>query len=295
MKIKDLLKTYSNILSENGFESPYLDVELLLSNVSGLSRIDFISKSDDEISNVVLKKFEKLFKRRLKHEPIAYILGYKNFCGFDFKVNKDVLIPRPLTESLVDFIFTEIDCQKSNLKNQNNKINFIEIGTGSGCIVISILKKILNSCTECNFNFFASDISRKALKVARNNAKYFCVDNKINFLKGDLRFPNIKFDIIVANLPYVDFNTVDFNNDNQKDLAFEPKMALFHKDKGFYLVRKLLKKIIKKNLLNINGVVFLEIEKGQSQRIKYEFGNYFNVEEFFDGRIVKLIRQDKNK
>ena len=288
MKIKDLLKNYSNILLENGFESPYLDVELLLSRVSGLNRIDFISKSEDEINNVVFKKFEKIFKRRLKHEPIAYILGFKNFCGFDFKVNKNVLIPRPLTENLVDFVFSEIDYKKSNIKNKNNKINFIEIGTGSGCIVISVLKKILNSCTNCNLNFFASDISKKALKIAKNNAKYFCVYNKINFLKGNLKFPKIKFDIIVANLPYVDFDSVDFNNDNQKDLVFEPKIALFHKDKGFYLVRKLLNKIIRKKYLNTDGIIFLEIEKGQSQRIKYEFGSYFNVEEFFDGRIVKL-------
>jgi len=285
MKIKDLLNNYSGILLKNGFESPYLDVELLFSFVSGFSRVDLISKSEENVSNIFLKKFENLFKRRLKHEPIAYILGYKNFCGFNFKVNKDVLIPRFVTEEVVDLVIDSIKAEKAN----KNKKNIIEIGTGSGCIIISIIKKILNSCTDCNFNFFASDISFKALKVAKENARYFCVNDKIKFSRGNLKFPGYKkFDFIIANLPYVDFDSVDFNNDCQKDLQFEPEIALYHKDKGFYLIRKLLSKIINKNLLNEDGIVFLEIEKGQSDRIISEFGICFNVEEFFDGRIVRL-------
>lgn len=285
MKIKDLLNNYSNILLKNGFESPYLDVELLFCSVSGFSRVDLISKSEENVNDVFLKKFENLFKRRLKHEPVAYILGYKNFCGLDFKVNKNVLIPRFITEEVVDIV---IDSIKTDRADKNIK-NIIEIGTGSGCIIISIIKKILNSCTDCNFNFFASDISFKALKVAKENARYFCVNDKIKFFSGNLKFPRCKkFDFIIANLPYVDFDSVDFNNDYQKDLQFEPEIALYHKDKGFYLIRKLLSKIINKDLLNDNGIVFLEIEKGQSERIISEFGNYFNVEEFFDGRIVRL-------
>ena len=285
MKIKDLLNNYSGILLKNGFESPYLDVELLFSFISGFSRVDLISKSEENVSNIFLKKFENLFKRRLKHEPIAYILGYKNFCGLNFKVNKDVLIPRFVTEEVVDLVIDSIKAEKVD----KDKKNIIEIGTGSGCIIISIIKKILNSCTDCNFNFFASDISFKALKVAKENARYFCVNDKIKFSRGNLKFPGYKkFDFIIANLPYVDFDSVDFNNDCQKDLQFEPEIALYHKDKGFYLIRKLLFKIINKNLLNKDGIVFLEIEKGQSDRIISEFGNYFNVEEFFDGRIVRL-------
>lgn len=290
MKIKDLLKEYSNILLENGFESSYLDVEILLSHISGFNRIDFISKSEEEINDIILKKFKILFNRRLKHEPIAYIVGHKNFCGFDFFVNKNVLIPRPLTENLVELILDEIGERKLNIKNKNKKNNFIEIGTGSGCIAISVFKKILKSCAECNLNFFASDISKKALIVAKKNAKYFCLRDKINFLKGNLKFPKLKFDIIVANLPYVNFENIDFKKDNQKDLFFEPKIALFQKDKGFYLIKKLLNKIIRKKILNDGGVVFLEIEKDQKERIKNDFGNFFIIEDFFDGRIVKLMQ-----
>ncbi len=282
MKNKDLLNNYSNILLKNGFESPYLDVELLFSFVSGLSRVDLISKSEEEVDKKNLKKFEKLFSRRLKHEPVAYILGHKNFCGLDFKVNKNVLIPRFITEEIVDMVVDSIRID-GNIKN------IIEIGTGSGCVIISIIKKILNSFVDFKFNFFASDISFRALKVARENSKYFCVENKIKFYRGNLKFPaNKKFDFIIANLPYVDFDSVDFNKDNQKDLQFEPKVALFEKDNGFYLIKKLLKKIINKKLLNNEGCIFLEVEKGQSDRIKEEFGDYFNIEEFFDDRIVKL-------
>lgn len=285
MTISNFLNYYSNILIQNGFESAFLDVEVIFCFVSGLNRVDIISRSNDEVSNIVEKKFKKLFKRRLKHEPIAYILGYKNFFGFDFFINKDVLIPRPLTEHLVELVLS--DDSWNNCKDKN----IIEIGTGSGCIIVSILKKVLNHTNNFKLNVFASDISSKALKVAKKNAKYFCLFEKIKFLKGSLKFPFCckKFDLILANLPYVDIDSVDLNNDNQKDLIFEPKLALYHKDRGFYLIRKLLKKIINKKLLNKNGIVFLEIEKGQSERIRYEFSKFFRIEEFYDGRIVKLM------
>lgn len=287
MKVKDLINSYSNVLIKSGFGSAFLDVEILFSHVSGFSRIDIISKSEQEVDVRIFKEFQKLFNRRLKHEPIAYIIGYKNFCGLNFRVNNNVLIPRPLTESLVEIVIDEIN-KNGKQKTENGK-NIIEIGTGSGCIAISLIKKIQSFNLQNYFNFFASDISSSALKIAKINARYFCVNDKIKFLQGNLKFKSfIKYDFIIANLPYVDKNSVNFNNDDQKDLEFEPSRALFHKDKGFYLVRKLLTKIINRKLLSDNGVAFLEIEKGQSDRIVGEFGYYFNVEEFFDGRIVKL-------
>lgn len=288
MKLNDFLNHYTAILEEKGYESASLDVELLFCKVTGFTRIDLISNSTNEVDKKIKNKFEKLFKRRLKHEPIAYILGYKNFCGFDFAVNRNVLIPRPLTEEIVSCVIDDIEEKRSKVREE---INIIDIGTGSGCIIISIAKNILNSCMNSRFLFFASDISKKALKVAKGNAKYFCVEENIKFLKGNLKIPNDRqFDYIIANLPYVDEKTIDYKNDNQKDLQFEPKLALFNKDKGFFLIRKLLNKIIKNNLLKDEGYVFLEVEKGQSERIRYEFDYYFKVEEAFDGRIVRLSK-----
>ncbi len=288
MKINEFLNHYTAILNEKGFESASLDVEVLFCKVTGFSRVDLIAKSYDEVSKKDERSFKKLFERRLEHEPIAYILGKKSFCGFDFKINKNVLIPRPLTEEIVNCVVDDVQGNKFKMRSD---INIIDIGTGSGCIIISIVKNILNSCMNSRFHFFASDISKKALKVAKNNAKYFCVNENINFLKGNLKFPKYgRFDYIIANLPYVNQESIDYSKDEQKDLKFEPKLALFHKDNGFFLIRKLLKKITKKNLLKDDGYIFLEVEKGQSERIRYEFDWYFKVEEAFDGRIVRLSK-----
>lgn len=286
MKIKEAVIKFSSILEAKGFESARLDVELLLCFVLGCNRVDLINNDDYELGLDQHNKFLELFLRREKHEPIAYLTNEKEFCSYKFFVNKDVLIPRPITEELVVMILDDI------LKNEKNDLsNIIDVGTGSGVIIISLLNRIFDNIEDKNliknYNFYATDISKKALLVANINAKKYNLLDKIKFLKGNLKFPRkIKFDYIVANLPYLNIDDINFKNDSSKDLKYEPKNALFSKSKGFYLVKKLLRKA--KKHINRRGIIYLEIEKGQMNEIKKFFHNIYDVEGFYEDRIVKI-------
>jgi len=137
------------------------------------------------------------------------------------------------------------------------------------------------------YHFFASDISRKALEVAKMNADRYEINNKINFLKGNLKFPRkIKFDYIVANLPYLNESDIDFSKDVSKDLRYEPKTALFARFGGFYIVKRFIKKARKH--INKDGIIYLEIEKGQIEKINKLFGKIFDIESFYEDRFIKL-------
>jgi len=188
MTIKEALKKYSSI-----------EIEILLSHILGKSKEFLYMNRENKLTIKQLSNLAKLIKRREKGEPIAYILGYKDFCGLRFKVNKDVLIPRPETEELVHKVLQVYKAGKP--------LRILDLGTGSGCIAISILKGL--GLRAKGIGVVASDISAKALAIAKQNAKknihtrlYEC--EEINFIKSDL-FKNItgKFDVIVANLPYV--------------------------------------------------------------------------------------------
>lgn len=284
MTIKETIIKFSNILQSMGFESANLDVEILLCFVLKCDRIDLINNSNYELKLDEHNKFLELFLRREKHEPIAYLIGEKEFCSYKFFVNKNVLIPRPLTEELVEIIFEDIIKEK-----EKNNINIIDVGTGSGAIIISLFNKInrIENIDINKYHFFASDISRKALEVAKMNADRYEINNKINFLKGNLKFPRkIKFDYIVANLPYLNESDIDFSKDVSKDLRYEPKTALFARFGGFYIVKRFIKKARKH--INKDGIIYLEIEKGQIEKINKLFGKIFDIESFYEDRFIKL-------
>lgn len=283
MTIKETIIKFSNILQGMGFESASLDIEVLLCFILKCDRIDLINNGDYELTLDQHNKFLELFLRRQKHEPIAYLIKEKEFCSYKFFINKDVLIPRPLTEELINISIEDILGS-----NNKDKVNIIDIGTGSGAIIISIFNRInrLENININNYAFFASDISKKALSVARINAKKYSID-KIKFLKGNLKFPRgVKFNYVFANLPYLDENNIDFTKDVSKDLKYEPKKALFSRQGGFYLIKKFLKKV-RRHISN-NGIIYIEIEKGQLEKIKKIFGNIFEIEAFYEDRIVKL-------
>jgi release factor glutamine methyltransferase len=174
-----------------------LDLDLIVGDVMKKPREFVMTHPEFKLSKVQGLKIKSLIARRMKHEPIAYILGHKEFFGLDFKVTPDTLIPRPETELLVEEVL--------KLAPKNRKI--MDIGTGSGNIIISLAKNL----PEKN-NFVAIDISKKALTIARHNAKLHKVDKKIKFLHGNLLDPIIKNRsmfhapcsmIILANLPYL--------------------------------------------------------------------------------------------
>lgn len=286
MTIKETIIKFSNILENKGFESAGLDIELLLCFVLKCNRVDLINNRDYELKLDQHNKFVELFLKREKHEPIAYLINEKEFCSYKFFVDKNVLIPRPLTEELVNMVFEDIS--KNNLER---KKNIIDVGTGSGVIIVSLFNMIEkeneNIDSKNRYNFFATDISKKSLNVAKINAEKYEALNKIKFLSGNLKFPRkIKFDYVIANLPYLNKKDIDFNNDNSKDLKYEPKRALFVRSYGFHILKKFLKKA--KKYINIDGKIYLEIEKGQLEKIKFFFSKFYEIESFYEDRIVKL-------
>lgn len=244
MTIRDALKKYSAI-----------EIELLLAHVLNKPKEFLFMNPDRQLSNVQINKLSGVAKRRQKGEPAAYILGYKDFCGLRFKVNKDVLIPRPETESIVERLGKIIS---GFVRGSGSYATILDIGTGSGCIIISLA----NTISAKNFIFFGSDVSEKALKVAKANAKAYHAP--IKFIKSSL-LKNIRqdFDIIIANLPYVWKAWKNNSSAETIGLKFEPKQALFAEEKGLKLIRQLLEQITKRK--NKPKLVYLEFDPRQKK------------------------------
>ena len=256
------LKFGSFNLKLNNVNSYSLDSELLLSFALNSTREKILINLNKKIDNKSFKKYKKLILRRKNKEPIAYITKKKEFWKNKFFVNKNVLIPRPETETIVEEILKNIDIHSSK--------NFLEVGTGSGCIIISILKERLN----CRAT--AIDISKKALNIAKFNAKMHHLENKINFINIDVdKIQYNKYDFIISNPPYI--NRFDFNRLDQSVRFFEPYIALEAGTDGFREIKKLI--IKSKKLLKKNAKLIFEIGKGQSlysKKILYENGYYIN-------------------
>jgi release factor glutamine methyltransferase len=231
--------------------SPFLDAEVLLAHVLKKSKEYLMIHSDKKLSSAAQTTFTKLIKQRSKGIPVAYLVKNKSFYGLDFYVDKNVLVPRPVTEELVDLTI--------NIIKQKDGQNVLDIGTGSGCIAVSLAK-------HSKANFFASDVSASALKIAKKNA--YKHKAKILFKKGSLLAPwnSQRFDIIIANLPY---GWSQWKNNSSADtigLKFEPASALFTKEQGLYLIRQLLTQISLTSLPP--HAVILEYDPRQTKELK---------------------------
>ena len=239
--IQNLQKKYTHRLD-------HLDLELLLAFSLGKNREFVLAHPEKILTARQAEKFENLAKRRLKHEPLAHLTGKKEFYGLDFAVTPATLIPRPETEMLVD---EALNLLRSMLRS---KIVVIDVGTGSGNIIISTAKNsIWTSDVQIQkghrMSFFGVDISNNALRVARRNAKINDVGKKIKFIESDLleyfinhksKIVNQKL-IIIANLPYLSQEIYSATTPNVK--KFEPKSALFSKNRGLDHYERLFKQI----------------------------------------------------
>jgi len=276
--ILDIIKVSEQALKEKNITNARLNAELLLANSLNTERIKLYLDFDKPLSEPELARFKTLLKRRLAHEPLQYILGTAEFYGLRFKVNNCVLIPRQETEILVEHAIDVI-------KQMNNtKPLVLEIGTGSGCISISIAK----NC-ECSIN--AIDNSGPAINLASENAKFHNVCDKINFelLEFSKAFDLGVYDIIISNPPYIPPAVYGLLPDEIKN--FEPKSALTDGIDGFSFYRNIFS-IINEN--NITAPVLLEIGDGKRQSIenillsfciaKYNFyKDYINID-----RVLKI-------
>jgi len=266
MNYQEALSKGTKILKSNNIKSFNLDSEILLASSLKLDRTRLLLNLNNEIKKNQIKFFFNLINRRKKNEPIAYILGFKEFWKNNFKINKSVLIPRPDTEIVVEQTLKEIK------KNEKKKI--LDIGTGSGCIILSVLNERKNSFG------YAIDISKKAINLAKNNAKIQHISNRIKFLHSDIdNYYFGKYDLIVSNPPYIKLSDIGVLD---KDIKFfEPNLALNGGIDGFSKIRKVI--IKSSTLLKKKGKLILEIGFNQANEIK----KILKTNGFHVNRIVK--------
>lgn len=254
--------------------SPYLsrlDREVLLATLLGCTREFLLSHPEQELSLPTIQKYQNWITRRTEEEPVAYIIGEKEFFSLPFSVNRHTLIPRPETEMLVEAVLDYI--QKLKQKNRSQRIAIIDVGTGSGCIIVSITKFFLLSISHLSFSlsFFAVDISKQTLAVAIKNAQRHNVLSKITFVQSNL-LKNIteklqSYDelMVVANLPYL--STTLYQNTPKTVHDFEPSSALESGKDGLDHYRRLFFEL--KSLSQTKKVhFFLEISPEQSSPLK---------------------------
>lgn len=256
MTIAQALTWAKKLLKDRGVEGPEASAEFLLRQILKVDRAFIFAHPEADLNTTQEAKYRIWVKRRAKHKPVWYITGKIEFCGLDLAVNQNVLIPRPETELLVEQVLRQAKSEKLNVKS------ILEIGTGSGAIILSLVAKLHSS----NKNFFASDISKKALVVAKKNAKNLGFADKITFKQGDLFSPwkGEKFDFIVANLPYIpheDISTLAFDL-----IHYEPRVALDGGIGGLEIYERFFREVSK--YLNSGGKVFCEIGYDQGEKIK---------------------------
>ena len=264
MKIIDNLKVGHEILKRNNISSYKIDCEILMSQTLNISRENVILNLEKEIKKGEREKYLNLINRRKKNEPIAYIINNKNFWRDNFITNKNVLIPRPDSEHLVDQTLKII--KKKQLKR------ILDVGVGSGCLSISILKE--RPYCKCD----AIDTSKNALNTAKINANLHQLLDRIRFYKRDVdNFYNGKYDLIISNPPYIKKHKIKYLG----TVNYEPKIALDGGLDGLEVIRKIILK--SKYLLKNNGKLILEIGYDQ----KYKVTNFLKEKKFFINKIIK--------
>ena len=249
MNLDNTIKKASQILKNHNIHSHELDAQIILSNIMGVKRESLITNNEINISKKIMEKYDDAIKRRIKKEPVAYIIGKKEFWSEDFMVNHGTLIPRPETELLIYKIINFF---------KNKKINILDIGTGSGCILLSILK-------ELNFSRgIGIDISAKATQMAKVNSKNLNLFYRSKFKVIDLNKFNIgKYDLIVSNPPYIPSR--DIKNLSKDITNYEPLTALNGGSDGLDLIKKVIYK--SNHLLKREGLLALEIGHSQYQKV----------------------------
>ena len=251
MKLEVAIDKAFKELTKRNIKTAMLDTELLMSKAINKDREFIILNLKNEIDEKDYQYFQKMINERSKGKPIAYLTNKKFFWKYEFDIVENVLIPRPDTEILVE--------QVLNIYKNKNKINFLDIGTGSGCILLSILKE--------RKDFFATgiDISDDAIKICKINAYKLGVKNRVKFFKSDIdNFSNGKYDLIISNPPYI--KNLDLKCLEKDVINFEPKLALNGGLEGITEIKKVINKSAK--LIKKNGKLILEIAFNQKEKVR---------------------------
>ncbi len=251
IKIDSAIKEGRSILSSNLIRTARLDSEILMAKVLNKDRKNVILNTNEKFSTEMYDSFKFLINQRLKRKPIAYLIEKKDFWKYQFKILEGVLIPRPDTEIIVDQVL-KITKHKSDLK-------ILDIGLGSGCILLSILKE------KKSFIGVGIDVSKKCVENAKINAAGLSLSNRVKIIKSDIdNFDNGKYDLIISNPPYI--KKLDLKCLELDIINFEPKIALDGGLDGLSVVRKVINRSSK--LIKRNGKFILEIAFNQKDKIK---------------------------
>ncbi|MFL2890688.1 MAG: peptide chain release factor N(5)-glutamine methyltransferase [Candidatus Pelagibacterales bacterium] len=231
-------------------ENPNLDAKIIFKHILSVDNEQFELCKKNEISSKITKSYFELIDRRIKREPIAYITNKQSFWNDEFKVTKDTLIPRPETELILESVISYFPDKKIDL-------NIADLGTGSGCIIISLLQEYINA------SGIGIDISKEAIKIANENKKLLKNHERLKLLDEDYAEYNLNgFDIIVSNPPYISQNSLDI----QKDVYdYEPHLALFSKNNGIEAYNKIISNLASR--IDKNFFLFLEIGLGQASEV----------------------------
>ena len=251
MRNFDLLNIGKKLLLGKKIPNPALDSELILSDILNVSRENLLVNLNFTVRKSIKKIFIEKINKRMKRIPIAYLINKKEFWKTEFFVNESVLIPRPETELLVE----------QSLKNLSldARKNILDIGTGSGCILISILKERLKCFGTC------LDVSKKALNIAKYNAKIQHIENRIRFINSNIdKFLGCKYDLIISNPPYIKRLDIKYLEDDVR--YYEPKVALNGGDDGFSEILRIIKK--SSALIKKNGKLIMELDNRQVNKMK---------------------------
>jgi len=273
MNIEIAIKNACRELKKNKIGSALLDSELLLSEVIKKDRKFILLNLDKKLDQNDQDSFNNLILERSKGKPIAQLIGLKSFWNYTFKVNEKVLIPRPETELIVEQVL-------KIYKNKDN-INFLEVGVGSGCISLSILKE------KKFFSATGVDLSQDCIKICRYNANKLGVNNRIKLLKTDVDNLNFrKYDLIISNPPYI--KKLDLSKLDREVKNYEPRLALDGGFKGLSVIRKVIKK--SSELIKKRGKLILEIGYDQSEPVR----KILNENNFFvNGTLKDLAKNDR--
>ncbi|MBI1806741.1 MAG: peptide chain release factor N(5)-glutamine methyltransferase [Ignavibacteria bacterium] len=278
--ILSLLEWSSQYLSEKGYESARLNCELLLCHVLKCQRIDLYLRFDRELTLDELAGFKVLFKRRLAHEPLQYIIGETEFMGLRLIVDPRVLIPRPETEVLVEAVVTFF------AKRASENIRILDIGTGSGCIAVALARG-LESC-----RIHAIDVSTEALEVARMNIDRHGLQDRVtlqtvDFLDNNQQIAATPYDLIVSNPPYI--SREEFSKVEPEIREFEPTIATTDDGDGLTYYRVIAER--SKLLLKPDGLLFIEIAFNQGEIVPRLFldAGYCDIETIRDYAGIKRV------
>ena len=256
MNINTAINKAKNLLEVSNIKSPMLDCELLMSKVLKKNRGYILLNLNENLKKKNLDYFKNLINKRSKGKPIAYLMEKKEFWNYEFIIKDGVLIPRPDTELIVEEVL--------NLTKNKSKLRILDIGTGSGCIILSILKE------RKDYKGIGIDISKKCIDLCKINTSKLNLSNRVKFFKSDIdNFTDAKYDLILSNPPYI--NKIDLKCLEKDILDFESKLSLDGGIDGLSEIRKVIDK--SSELIKTNGKLILEIAYNQKFKVKKLLGD----------------------